>query len=222
MVICLNNPGVANWLDTDGHKEGTIVGRAYLSQATPVTPIVKRIKVEDMAEQLPADTKHVTREQRQSSASCASRGTAQDVRGHREIDAAIDPQRSMYRSLKVSNRSASCCLRARSRHTLHSGWQCCVELAQLHPMAFYPGLLREWGRQSLPPMHDKQLMEAHRIEPVVDSRVLDRNDVGGGAIFITDTLRVVHVARVLPIVESAKKVVFQHYVSKGRVTRNRT
>ena len=66
MVICLNDPGVANWLDTDGHKEGTIVGRAYLSQATPVTPIVKRIKVEDMAEQLPADTKHVTREQRQA------------------------------------------------------------------------------------------------------------------------------------------------------------
>ena len=65
-VICLQDPGVGNWLDTDGHKEGTIVGRAYLPRATPPMPIVKLIKLKDVKKHLPADTKYVTQEQRQA------------------------------------------------------------------------------------------------------------------------------------------------------------
>jgi hypothetical protein len=65
VVICLKDPGVANWLDSDGRKEGTIVGRAYIPQATPSVPIVKRIKFKDIRKHLPVDTKHVTQKQRE-------------------------------------------------------------------------------------------------------------------------------------------------------------
>jgi hypothetical protein len=66
VVICLKDPGVANWLDTNGRKEGTIVGRAYLPQATPSVPIVKRIEIRNIKNHLPADTKLVTQEQREA------------------------------------------------------------------------------------------------------------------------------------------------------------
>jgi len=65
-VICLTDPGVANWLDTDGHKEGTIVGRAYIAQAKPATPVVKLIKLKDLSGHLPADTRYLTPEHRQA------------------------------------------------------------------------------------------------------------------------------------------------------------
>jgi hypothetical protein len=66
VVISLEDPGVANWLDTDGHKEGTIVGRAYLPRATPAVPLVRRIKVRDVNRHLPPDTVYVTQEDRRS------------------------------------------------------------------------------------------------------------------------------------------------------------
>jgi hypothetical protein len=65
-VICHKDPGVTNWLDTDGHKEGTIVGRAYLAQTKPATPIVKLIKVQDIKNNLPADTQYMSQDQRQA------------------------------------------------------------------------------------------------------------------------------------------------------------
>lgn len=73
-VICLEDPGVANWLDPDGHKEGCIVGRAYLPQAPPSPPLVTRIKLKDMKEELPAGTQHVTREQRQAALNARRNG----------------------------------------------------------------------------------------------------------------------------------------------------
>jgi hypothetical protein len=63
-VICLTDPGVANWLDTDGHKEGTIVGRAYHARVTPPLPKVVLTKLKDLEKHLPSDTKYVTPEQR--------------------------------------------------------------------------------------------------------------------------------------------------------------
>jgi len=63
-VICLEDPGVANWLDTDGHKEGTIVGRAYHAAVTPPLPKVVLTKLKDLEKRLPSDTKYVTPEQR--------------------------------------------------------------------------------------------------------------------------------------------------------------
>jgi hypothetical protein len=65
-VICLNDPGVANWLDTDGHKEGTIVGRAYHSRTTPPTPKVTLTKAKDVRKHLRNDTKTVTLQERRA------------------------------------------------------------------------------------------------------------------------------------------------------------
>ncbi|MET0987194.1 MAG: DUF1214 domain-containing protein [Steroidobacteraceae bacterium] len=65
-VICLKDPGVANWLDTDGHREGTIVGRAYHARVTPPTPMVKLTKFTDLKKHLPSGTKFLTREERRA------------------------------------------------------------------------------------------------------------------------------------------------------------
>jgi hypothetical protein len=66
VVISLKDPGVANWLDTDGHKEGTIVGRTYLPEVTPTKPLVTCIKVKDVNRYLPSGTKYVTHEERRA------------------------------------------------------------------------------------------------------------------------------------------------------------
>jgi hypothetical protein len=73
-VICLKDPGVANWLDTDGRKEGTIVGRAYLAQEAPAQPVVNLIKIKDLKAHLPEDTKYVTAAQRKAAAKLRRNG----------------------------------------------------------------------------------------------------------------------------------------------------
>jgi hypothetical protein len=65
-VISLKDPGLANWLDPDSHKEGTIVGRAYHARTTPSTPTVKLVKATELKKHLPHDTKYVTPEQRRT------------------------------------------------------------------------------------------------------------------------------------------------------------
>lgn len=59
-VIALNDPGVANWLDPSGRKEGTIVGRNYHAKSMLATPVTKLVKAVDVRKHLPADTKFVT------------------------------------------------------------------------------------------------------------------------------------------------------------------
>lgn len=63
-VISHKDPGIANWLDTDGHKEGTIVGRAYHAREVPSQPTVTLIKAAEIDRHLPADTRRVTPEER--------------------------------------------------------------------------------------------------------------------------------------------------------------
>lgn len=63
-VICVEDPGVANWLDPDGRLEGTIVGRAYHPQGSPRDPTIRRVKVNELKRQLPDDTTYVTPAQR--------------------------------------------------------------------------------------------------------------------------------------------------------------
>ncbi len=59
-VICLKDPGIANWLDPDGHREGTIVGRAYHAATRPEQPVVRLIKAAALEAYLPPGTKRTT------------------------------------------------------------------------------------------------------------------------------------------------------------------
>jgi hypothetical protein len=62
-VIALEDPGVPNWLDPAGYKEGGIYGRWYDCDSEPV-PTIARVKLADLRKHLPADTPVVTPEER--------------------------------------------------------------------------------------------------------------------------------------------------------------
>jgi hypothetical protein len=62
-VIALEDPGVPNWMDPAGFKEGTIYGRWYNCNTEPM-PVIKRVKLAELRKHLPADTPAVTPEQR--------------------------------------------------------------------------------------------------------------------------------------------------------------
>lgn len=62
-VIALTDPGVPNWLDPAGYKEGGIYGRWYECSDEPL-PTIKRVKLADLREHLPDDTPVVTPEER--------------------------------------------------------------------------------------------------------------------------------------------------------------
>ena len=62
-VISLEDPGVPNWLDPAGFKQGTIYGRWYECDSEP-TPTLKRVKFAELRGHLPADTPLVTPDQR--------------------------------------------------------------------------------------------------------------------------------------------------------------
>ena len=58
-VIALSDPGVPNWLDPAGYKEGGIYGRWYDCDTNPV-PTIKRVTLVELRNHLPGDTPHVT------------------------------------------------------------------------------------------------------------------------------------------------------------------
>lgn len=58
-VISLTDPGVPNWLDPAGYTEGGIDGRWYDCDPEP-TPTLKRVKLSELRDHLPADTPVVT------------------------------------------------------------------------------------------------------------------------------------------------------------------
>lgn len=58
-VISRKDPGIANWLDTRGRREGTVVFRNYRSP-TEVVPKVRKASFADVASHLPKDTRTVT------------------------------------------------------------------------------------------------------------------------------------------------------------------
>jgi hypothetical protein len=62
-VLSLKDPGVPNWLDTAGYKQGTIYGRWYDCDSHPL-PTLKRVKFSEIRDHLPSDTPTVTEEQR--------------------------------------------------------------------------------------------------------------------------------------------------------------
>ena len=62
-VIALTDPGVPNWLDPAGFKQGTIYGRWYDCDSSPV-PTLKRVKFANLRDHLPPDMPVVTPEER--------------------------------------------------------------------------------------------------------------------------------------------------------------
>ena len=62
-VIALTDPGVPNWLDPAGYKEGGIYGRWYDCDSEPL-PTITRVKLAELRAHLPADTPAVTAEER--------------------------------------------------------------------------------------------------------------------------------------------------------------
>ncbi len=62
-VISATDPGVPNWLDTAGYKQGTLLGRWTECSSAPV-PVVTKVKVAEVRNYLPADTPVVSAEAR--------------------------------------------------------------------------------------------------------------------------------------------------------------
>ena len=59
VVICPRDPGIANWLDTAGHSNGSMILRCVRTDTAPV-PRARVVKFDDVAATLPADTKTIT------------------------------------------------------------------------------------------------------------------------------------------------------------------
>jgi hypothetical protein len=62
-VIALEDPGVPNWLDPVGFKQGTIYGRWYDCDTSPL-PVIKRVSLADLRKHLPPDTPVVSPQER--------------------------------------------------------------------------------------------------------------------------------------------------------------
>jgi Protein of unknown function (DUF1214) len=62
-VISARDPGVHNWLDTAGYATGAVQGRWFGASAMP-NPKLRRVKLADVLQELPKDTKRVTVEDR--------------------------------------------------------------------------------------------------------------------------------------------------------------
>jgi hypothetical protein len=62
-VLSVEDPGVANWLDSGGHLKGMLIGRWYRSSSHP-TPTLTKVKFAQLRDHLPPDTLMLTPEQR--------------------------------------------------------------------------------------------------------------------------------------------------------------
>jgi len=64
-VIAHDDPGVHNWIDPEGHSDGTI-GIRYLFPDRVTQPVLTRVPIADVARVLPPDTRRVTRDERRA------------------------------------------------------------------------------------------------------------------------------------------------------------
>jgi hypothetical protein len=62
-VLCPQDPGVPNWLDTGGDLRGMLIGRWYRCSSHPV-PTVTKVALSELSSHLPADTPSVTSAER--------------------------------------------------------------------------------------------------------------------------------------------------------------
>jgi hypothetical protein len=65
VVLCAEDPGVANWLDTAGHSNGPVILRCVRTKTAP-TPTARVVSFDDIRAELPSNTTRVTAEQRTS------------------------------------------------------------------------------------------------------------------------------------------------------------
>jgi hypothetical protein len=65
IVIAHNDPGVPNWLDTAGHREGMIFYRYHLAKSKPM-PTARVVKRSDLPALLPKDTVKITSVERRA------------------------------------------------------------------------------------------------------------------------------------------------------------
>jgi hypothetical protein len=72
-VIATQDPGVPNWLDTAGRREGVIQLRWNECSSQPI-PTVRKMRLHEVGSFLPADTPRVSAEQREQSLSRRRRG----------------------------------------------------------------------------------------------------------------------------------------------------
>jgi len=64
-VVAHRDPGVANWLDTTGRRQGTVVFRNYRATHEPV-PTTRKVSFSQIRESLPKDTATITPPQREA------------------------------------------------------------------------------------------------------------------------------------------------------------
>ena len=63
VVVSTRDPGVANWLDTAGHSNGSMILRCVRTETAPV-PTARVVAFDDVAAELPAGTATVTPDER--------------------------------------------------------------------------------------------------------------------------------------------------------------
>ena len=78
-VISPDDPGVPNWLDTVGRLQGTMVGRWYKCSSQPV-PQIRKIKRSEIRDHLPADTPHVSAQERDAAIRARARAAQMRIR----------------------------------------------------------------------------------------------------------------------------------------------
>jgi hypothetical protein len=59
VVVAHQDPGVANWLDTAGHREGPIILRCVRTETAPV-PVTRLVSFDRLTRELPPDTRQVS------------------------------------------------------------------------------------------------------------------------------------------------------------------
>lgn len=64
-VLSVEDPGVANWLDSDGNLKGMLIGRWYRSSSHPV-PKISKVKLAELVDHLPKDTRYLSPTERQA------------------------------------------------------------------------------------------------------------------------------------------------------------
>ncbi len=69
VVVAHLDPGIANWLDTTGRVQGTVVFRNYKASGQPI-PHTAKVKLSDLAAHLPADTRRVSAVERAAYLKC--------------------------------------------------------------------------------------------------------------------------------------------------------
>ncbi len=65
VVVAHDDPGVANWLDTAGHREGPIILRCVRTETAPV-PEARVVRFAQLLDELPADVRRITPAEREA------------------------------------------------------------------------------------------------------------------------------------------------------------